>query len=192
LARPFSVARNWHAGFQKTQSLLPLVLRDARPVLPDELSDRQQDGVEPLLAIADIAGNGWPAIARAAVVELCTQARQLDDSIGVRLLTDIRQVFESRSADKVSSVELAEALAGIETSPWSEWSHSKPLTVPKLARLLRRFEITPHTVRWGDTTFKGYELADFEDSFRRYLPAHKPLSFCYPDSKTVTSVTTQY
>jgi putative DNA primase/helicase len=31
-------------------------LRDARPALPEELTDRQQDYCEPLLAIADMAG----------------------------------------------------------------------------------------------------------------------------------------
>lgn len=147
------------------------VLRGARPPLPEELSDRQQDGAEPLLAIADVAGKSWREIARKAVVELCAEARHSDDSIGVRLLRDIRQVFESRNVDKISSVELAEALVSIETSPWAEWNHGKPLTAPRLARQLRPFEVTPHTIRVGDTTFKGYELADFEDSFKRYLRA---------------------
>ena len=144
-------------------------LRDARPSLPDELSDRQQDGVEPLLAIADGAGKGWPEIARAAVVQLCTDTHNADDSIGVRLLSDIRQVFEACDTDKIQSTTLATALAAIETSPWGEWSHGKPITAPKLARLLRPFGVTPHTVRMGSETSKGYELVDFEDAFRRYL-----------------------
>jgi len=144
-------------------------LRDARPTLPDELSDRQQDGVEPLLAIADVAGNGWPEIARAAVVQLCTDSQNADDSIGVRLLTDIRQILEARDTDKISSTALTDALAAIETSPWGEWSHGKPITAPKLARLLRPFGVTPHTVRMGSETSKGYDLVDFEDAFRRYL-----------------------
>jgi Protein of unknown function (DUF3631) len=152
------------------------ILRDARPALPEGLSDRQQDCVEPLLAIADIAGKDCPEMARMALKELCTEARQSDGSIGVQLLADIRQFFESRKVDKVSSVELAEALAAIETSPWGEWSHGKPLSAPKLARLLRPFEVSPHPVRDGDAVFKGYEQQDFGDSFRRYLPFHAPVS----------------
>jgi VirE-like protein/uncharacterized protein DUF3631 len=35
-------------------------LRDARPGLPEQLTDRQQDYCEPLLAIADMAGGDWP------------------------------------------------------------------------------------------------------------------------------------
>jgi hypothetical protein len=148
-------------------------LRDARPLLPGELSDRQQDGAEPLLAIADLAGNGWEVVARNALVELCTEARQSDDSIGVRLLSDIRQVFDSRNVDKISSAELADALAAIETSPWAEWSHGKPITAPRLARLLRPYDVTPRKIRTGDHTLQGYERANFEDAFKRYLP---PLS----------------
>jgi hypothetical protein len=138
--------------------------------LPDELSDRQQDGVEPLLAIADLAGKGWEIIARAAVKELCAQAQQSDDSIGVQLLTDIRQLFESRNLDKIPSAELADALIAIETSPWAEWSHGKPITASKLARLLRPFDVTSRKIRTGDRTPWGYERTDFEDAFRRYLP----------------------
>jgi hypothetical protein len=44
----------------------------ARPRLPEELSDRQQDVWEPLLAIADLAGGSWPERARAAAVALST------------------------------------------------------------------------------------------------------------------------
>jgi Protein of unknown function (DUF3631)/Toprim-like len=153
------------------------VLRDSRPALPEELSDRQQDGVEPLLAIADAAGKGWQAIARRAIIGICTEARQADDSIGVRLLGDIRQVFESRKVDKIPSTELADALALFETSPWTEWSRGKPLTAPKLARLLRPFELSSRKIRIGDKTPWGYDLADFEDSFRRYLlPLTSPLA----------------
>lgn len=39
-------------------------LPEARPELPNALTDRQQDGAEPLLAIADAAGREWPEAAR--------------------------------------------------------------------------------------------------------------------------------
>jgi len=157
-------------------------LRDARPALPDELSDRQQDGVEPLLAIADAARQGWPEIGRSALVTLCVDAQESDGSIGVRLLSDIRQVFDLHGADKLPSAALTDALAATETSPWGEWSHGKPLSTPKLARLLRPFGVTPRTIRIGAETSKGYELADFEDAFKRYLrlpapsPSYPPVS----------------
>jgi hypothetical protein len=144
-------------------------LSEARPELPDALTDRQQDGAEPLLAIADLAGGEWPRTARRALVELCTEAQAADDSTGKLLLADIRQIFEQRGVDRLPSAELASELAEIETSPWGEWSHGKPLSVAKLARLLRPFGIAPHSVRVGDKTPKGYEREDFRDAFKRYL-----------------------
>jgi hypothetical protein len=47
-------------------------LKDAEPRIPEQLNDRQQDGAECLLAIADAAGGLWPSKARKALVELYT------------------------------------------------------------------------------------------------------------------------
>lgn len=143
----------------------------SHPDLPEALSDRQQDGAEPLLAIADIAGGEWPQLARRALVDLCTEGQAADESIGKLLLTDISQIFEQRQVVKLGSADLADSLSEIETSPWSEWSNGKPLSPARLARLLRSFDITPHSIRLEDKTPKGYERADFDDAFRRYLRA---------------------
>jgi Protein of unknown function (DUF3631). len=56
-------------------------LREARPELPDELSDRQQDITEPLLAIADMAAGDWPEYAREGLVTLCNHVDE-EDSLG--------------------------------------------------------------------------------------------------------------
>jgi hypothetical protein len=144
-------------------------LSEARPELPDALSDRQQDGAEPLLAIAGMAGGEWPQVTRRALVELCAEAQAADDSTGKLLLADIRQVFEHGGVNRLPSAELASQLAEIETSPWGEWSQGRPLTTTKLARLLRPFAIFPHSIRVDDKTPKGYEREDFQDAFRRYL-----------------------
>lgn len=165
-------------------------LRQARPTLPQELSDRQADVSEPLLAIADAAGGEWAERARRALIELCAQAQAADDSIGARLLADIRQIFADRDVDRLSSAELTGALEKIETSPWGEWSHGKPLTAGRLARLLKPFEITPGTIRAGDSTHKGYLREQFSDAFERYLPhPEQPVegpSPSYPPSQKVT------
>jgi hypothetical protein len=146
-------------------------LRDARPDLPSELTDRQQDGAEPLLVIADAAGGEWPEAARQALIEVCTSAQASDESVSVMLLRDIRAIFEDRKVDRLSSASLVSALTEIETSPWVEWKNGKPLTARGLAKLLRPFEIDPNSVRLGDKTPKGYLRSDFEDAFQRYLSA---------------------
>jgi hypothetical protein len=143
-------------------------LRAARPQLPDQLSDRQQDCAEPLLAIADMAGGHWPDLAREALVELWGSDHAADDSAGVQLLADIGEILNERNADRISSCDLVSALIKIETSPWGEWARGKPLTQAALARLLRPFEISPRVIREGESTVRGYHTEAFRDALARY------------------------
>jgi 5S rRNA maturation endonuclease (ribonuclease M5) len=162
-------AANLREQLEKWCSSIGPMLPSARPELPDALTDRQQDGAEPLLAIADAAGGDWPEAVRRALVELCIEAQVSDDSVGKQLLTDILNVFQLRSVDRLPSAELVAALVEIETSPWSEWLHGKPLTATRLAKLLKGHEIAPRSIRIGDQTPKGYMREDFRDAFLRYL-----------------------
>jgi hypothetical protein len=145
-------------------------LREARPEIPAQLSDRQSDTCEPLLAIADLAGGEWPKTARAALVALCGEAQADDESIGVRLLQNIRAIFEEKEVDELPSGELCESLAKVETSPWGEW-HGKAITPSGLARLLKPFEIVPDRIGGKASQARGYAVRQFEDAFRRYLPS---------------------
>jgi hypothetical protein len=145
-------------------------LRELRPELPDALSDRQQDGCEPLLALADAAGGEWPARARAAVMEILGGAAAEDQSTGVRLLADIRDIFEVTGSDKLRSQELKNSLVEIETSPWGESNRGKPITEIGLSRLLKPYEISPRTIRLKSGTFKGYLKESLADAWSRYLP----------------------
>ena len=72
----------------------PADLERARPALPDELSDRAQDAAEPLLAIADVAGGDWPTRGRDTLVGLALDRDVSEGTIGVRLLADIRAIFD--------------------------------------------------------------------------------------------------
>ena len=148
-------------------------LAQARPELPGSLSDRQQDVIEPLLAIADVAGAEWPEESRAALVAIFGAAME-DSSTGVRLLTDIRTILDGDEdnprRDYIDSAELADALAKIETSSWGEWSKGKPITAAKLARLLKPFGVSPGQKRIAEKNHRGYDRVDFEDAWLRYLP----------------------
>ena len=147
-------------------------LRLAEPHLPEELSDRQQDGVEPLLGIADLAGGDWPERSRRALVELFGADLSEDDSLGVRLLRDCRAVFDANGVDRLSSSDLCAALIALEEGPWSEFQKGKPLTLRGLAGLLRSFEIVSRSIRLDDgATPKGYHRASFEDAWSRYDPS---------------------
>jgi len=146
------------------------ILSEMTPELPESLSDRQQDGAEPLLAIADAAAGEWPHRARAALVELLTGTVSEDQSERVRLLFDIRGVFVAMGRDKLTSNELLAKLALDETLPWGEFSNGRPLTAIGLARLLKPFGIFPGTIRLERETAKGYLREHFADAWARYLP----------------------
>ena len=89
----------------------------------------------------------------------------------VQLLSDLRDVFTERDADKLASETIVEALLKLETRPWAEWRHGKPLTANGLARLLKPFSVHPKTVRIGTDTPKGYDKSDLLDAWHRYLPS---------------------
>jgi len=152
-------------------------LTDVRPQVPDGLSDRAADAWEPLLAIADLLDGDWPVTAQAAAVELFHRQESQEDTVGVALLRDIRDVFAGTGEAKLASATLSGELRKLDDSGWMNWGASrgrKGLRQSDLAMLLRPFEIAPRTVRLDKSadrgsTAKGYVRADFEDAWARYL-----------------------
>lgn len=141
----------------------------AEPHVPGGITDRAADCLEPLLAIAVAAGGQWPDRARAAAVALHSLREVESDSIGVRLLADIRSIFRASSARRLRSRDLVASLLDIEEAPWGDF-RGKPLGGGALARLLRPYGIKPRMLRSGDKTARGYERVDFEEDWSRYLP----------------------
>jgi hypothetical protein len=132
------------------------------------LLNRPADNWRPLLAIADAAGGDWPTIARATAE--ASEGLKQDQSSRAILLSDIREVFESRPhVDRIASTELAAELGAMEGRPWAEWRNGKPITAASLARMLAPFGISPATRRDGPNTFKGYLFANFSETFDCYL-----------------------
>ena len=156
-----------------SQELLAL-LKPSRLSVPEELSDRQMDISEPLLAIADLAGNGWGTIAREALVELFTADKLADESLGVTLLTDVQTVFGTEI--KLTTVDLLKGLIAMETgSPWAEKWESKmradqvSTCANQLARLLKPYGIAPKQIRFGiKENVKGYKRAAFSKAWTSY------------------------
>jgi len=153
-------------------------LREARPALPDALSDRQQDICEPLLTIADMAGGDWPTQARSDLVALCGQCQDETESLGVKLLSDIRKAFNNEQANKFSTQRLLEVLVAQETdSPWAVWwerdlkDGNANGPAQKLARMLKPYKIIARVIRLPDDgTARGYRADDFQEAWKRYLP----------------------
>lgn len=140
----------------------------ARPEIPETLSDRAQDNWEPLLAVADYAGGEWPKLAR-EVAQKISGVEQSALSLSAELLADIREVFESKGVDRISSADLITALCADDEKSWATYNRGQPIKPRQLAKRLGEYDIKSKTVRIGYDTPKGFERAQFDDAFIRYL-----------------------
>lgn len=141
------------------------------PDMPEGITDRDADVWESLLAIADAAGGEWPTKARVTAVTLVTAAKAATPSLGVRLLSDLRQVFGDR--DAMPTNEIVQQLVALEESPWTDLQ-GKALDGRRLGNLLRRYGVASKTVRVNGQVVRGYTRADLHDPWTRY--ATKPNS----------------
>jgi len=160
----FEVLKSKLARFAQDYSDL---IRNTQIDLPDELSDRDQDNWEPLLTIAQCAGNEWLKVATEAALNLSKSENVL--SINTELLSDIREIFAAHHEGKMSSADVIETLVKDTEAPWVTWNRGKPLGARQLAKLLEPYGIKTKNLKFGMHTLKGFELAQFEDAFARYL-----------------------
>lgn len=99
-----------------------------------------------------------------------TEKKGAADTLRGGLLADIAEVFRTTGQDRISTADLIEALCADDAKPYATWARSKPMTPRHLANKLADYRITPKTIRIGGVTAKGFLLADFADTFSRYLP----------------------
>lgn len=174
-------------------------VRQARPILPDALSDRDQDNWDSLLAIASCAGDTWLERATSAALKL-SGASEKTQSTGNELLADIQHIFESKCIEKISTVNLIEALCEDEEGAWATYNRGKPLNPRQVKKRLEAYGIASKTIRFGAyETAKGFELKQFADSFERYLftplnlksQSNKPLEANSSKGFDVTSIKSQ-
>jgi len=179
-----SVAKIRHSGSAQWETLRRRVARwaednrdevaVARPSPANGLNDRAQDCWEPLLAIADLAGEAWARGSRSAAQAL-HGIEEETPSIGVELLGDIRDAFERRGSSRLASTLLLEELTLDEEAPWATFNRGREIDARWLSKRLADFGIKPKAMRLnGGHLVKGYDRADFEDTFHRYLSGETP------------------
>jgi putative DNA primase/helicase len=156
-------------------------LIEAKPDM-GELINRTEDNWTPLFAIAAVAGGDLLAAARSAATALAPDDDDAD-SLGERLLHDVRQTFNAWIAEnpgavqhEMASAEIVKRLHAIEGRPWAEMPGptARPLTTNALARLLRPFKVFPTDVGHRDARVKGYRLLSFSEAFDRHLTPLRP------------------
>lgn len=145
------------------------------PVMPDSIQDRDADVWEPLFIVAQLAGGKWPEIAASIAPRIVAAQHTEPQSIGERLLRDIRDVFgESASMFRM---ELIGRLQNIDGSPWRTLGRTGDgIDSNYLTKTLRKYDVArdyggkAHSIRINGVTNYGYYRSDFTDAWSRYLP----------------------
>jgi hypothetical protein len=139
------------------------------PQMPPGIEDRDADCWESLLAIADEIGGdgGWSERARAAAVALVAASQDVEPSLGIRLLADLRTVFGD--AEALPTTVILQDLLALPESPWGDLK-GHALNDRGLAHRLRQYSIKPKVIRVGNTTPRGYAREDLHEAWKRYLP----------------------
>ncbi|MEU8679093.1 DUF3631 domain-containing protein [Streptomyces sp. NPDC048560] len=158
--------------------LTPLHAEAMELTPPMPVEDRAADTWEPLVAIADLAGGQWPALARAACLAMTRrEAEQDQDSSGlsIRLLADIRRAFATEGNPPViRTSRILDFLNKDDETPWPEYT-AKGLTSRGLQILLKGYGISSANHRFhGDAQAKGFTRLQFADSWARYCPEPQP------------------
>lgn len=145
---------------------------DFWPAIPAEVTDRDADVWEALLAVADLAEGHWPKTARTAAVALVAASKDRAPSLGVMLLRDLRTVFGDRQ--RMPTEDVLRGLNAITESPWPTIRRGEPLDARGLSTRLGKYGIRPGQFRDGDTRgARGYHAAVLVDAWARYLPPPK-------------------
>ena len=162
-------------------------LRAAEPEMPACVVDRDADCWESLLAIADAAGGDWPERARAAAVALVACAAERTMTSGVQLLSDMHDVWDGE--EKWPTETILKRLHDLPESPWAD-IRGKPLDSRGLANRLRKYGVKPKVLRLAGGTQRGYEAADLQDQWKRYvLPSRQEAKQAQQAKHGIRSVT---
>jgi len=138
------------------------------------LSDREEELWLPLFAALNVADRTRVADLEATALRLSGAKTETEPTeLGIRLLTDIRQIFNGSfdAPEHLTSEALLNRLIVLDESPWEDLGFGKRLNARKLAELLRPYEIRPQNVRTGVGTQvkKAYKKDSFKDAWERYL-----------------------
>ena len=163
----FAVLRRKLARFAADNAA---ALKDAKPIIPSDLINRDAANWWLLLAIAELAGGEWPKRAREAAERLTRRGRR--PSEGVQLLAAFKDIFATGRKEITSESVVAE-LHKDPTSIWAEYKHGGPITQRQVAHLLDAFDIDPvvvHPSKRSNSSPRGYKASQFVDVLTRFLP----------------------
>ncbi|PLZ01570.1 hypothetical protein CY652_15790 [Burkholderia sp. WAC0059] len=141
-------------------------------------NDRAGNNWETLLAVAHILGDNWVEHGQHAAKMLSVHASSQANAGIEELIPDIKLVFDSTGASRLSSEKLCDYLSTDPEKPWATFSRGGPITARDLAKMLKLLRIESRNLREERTPdqkdpsppLKGYHRADFAKTFRQDVP----------------------
>ena len=148
------------------------MLQASRPLMPDCLSDRQEDIWEPLLAIADSVGGDVPRLVREAARKLCGNDDE-GSGYGTAQLVAIRKAI-GKQHGRTRSTDLIDRLFEDEALP-SKLMEDERQNYKKIGRwlskLIKSYGGKPaRQLDFDGENARGYEAAELKEIFDRYCP----------------------
>jgi hypothetical protein len=166
------------AGFARMRSQLARWAQDCgaalgltQPTQPEGFINRTASNWELMFAIADSLGEEAGARAHRIARHIVGAVDMA--SAGVRLLQDIKTMFDRSTLDYLTTKTIIERLTADPEKPWADWWRGRPINDKGLADLLREYGIISRTVGPKGSRSKGYRKADFRDAWERYLAPQK-------------------
>jgi putative DNA primase/helicase len=152
------------------------------PSIPKCLYNRGEENWEPLLFVAEHAGEAWVKRARAAAEALTKTERQ--PTLTVRLLESIWKAYQPQpDKDPAPFLATAELLAKLHTDPDEDWNTSgpggRPITAAWLRERLRHLLEPEGTQRPDHAGPRGYAFRQFAGAFARYIGPTLPVDPIY-------------
>lgn len=149
-------------------------VKNATPVPPISINDRAQDNWETMLGIAFVLGDSWLERAYSACIEISGIENE-DLSLNEQLLSDIQTVYKLRNIATLLTRDLVELLCRDSEMLWATFNNGKRITPTQISSNLRGFRISSKYMRTldlngKDVRSKGYDINEFQDAFKRYLP----------------------
>lgn len=152
-----------------------LTVKEVMPILPQAINDRMQDNWEILLKIAAVLGDEWLKRANDACIEI-SGIEHDEPSLNEQLLMDIKIVFDLKKIARIFSDDLIAALCADPEMNWATYNRGKPITQKQVSNRLGEYGISPKQMRTANGNRRGYDIAYFQDTFKRYLAAPPTLS----------------
>lgn len=134
---------------------------------PTGISDRDADIWESLLTVARSLGGDWPGRAESAAHHFVRASKEINRSLGVQLLFDIRAILDDEV--QLSSNDLCTRLANLQEAPWGK-INGEQICPRVLASLLKEFDVEPKVLTFEHKQARGYTNGMFHDAWERYLP----------------------